>query len=709
MNNTTDLPDDSLQALHIGISAINPMAIYNASARNTMSTTQMSQKITLLRPDVALVQHGFEEDLAKGTLNVKVPEDCVVKAIIRRRQRGELSDSVLIYRELYGRQRLGVIHLPTHLSLHNRQGFSYVPTKAMKEVREGKVLKKGTILLDSPSVGPDGDEYNASLNLNLALVTHPSTAEDGIGICSDVLPRLAYHTFETIRITIDENQCAATIYPNGGVVPEVGDVVRDDNIIMVIKTIDPHMLPIQATEDSLSRIDYIEDDIHQVHGVGPAVVLECNVIRNKTLSPKASSMTYGGSTTEQLDILNSADDTFHSRIIAVWRKELATNSVTEATEELNSLLVKAKVITGQYNPGKNERIKMVYKGVPLSAYTIDITVRREVYPNFGSKGTDRSSAKGVITSILPPEVMPVDVNGRRADILMAPEATAQRTIVGKTYDHYLSDVAATTGDRIRMLFGMDRSTRKRDIYDIVSQVRDGNPTAYQHALTMLIEVYDMVNPVQAQVVKDNLHDPEFILTLLVHVCTHDAVLVVTVDTAVTYGVKNMIKRIEASAHRPAYAPVTMVVDGVTITTNSPIRIAPIAFFILEKDASEFSATNTMQLSSLGFVSIASKADKQVTPIANKNISSLSQDETTIMSGVLTAEQMAEYYDYHSNPTTHATIVENMLNAQKPSGQDKIVDRKLTPIGETSSMRMVNHILRCWGSELKYEPDQYNTK
>lgn len=705
-----DLPEVPLQSQYVGISAINRFVGHLSASRSTMLHNQFQQKIVIHNPDVSLNQTGIESQLSDSTFGKRVDEDVQVLAVHRLGNKNGVWRTCVIYREVESR-KIGHIELKDYHTLHSRLGFACKKTPTFHALKEGLMISKGTLLNDTPGV-VDGI-YTYGKNLNMCLGSFPGSAEDSFIFNEDTVKDIHYDTIEFMSIRIQPRQILLSVNGdelNPKLIPEPGDKIREDNVIAVVRNIDPVIMPAQMTPKNVKEIDYILDDIIEVQSGYEGTVVDVSVIRDYDKKEYISS-SFG-----QLDRIADEQTRYYTKILKSYRSIVNSEFVgkpfrrgetrdVECCDRTIAFMVRLSMLTEKRNLSKN-KIKLVHKGEELPPYTIELHIRKTRTPPLGSKFTDMSASKGVIGEVWPASHMPVDENGLVADVIASQTASMGRNIVGRLFGQYFDSIAENTARIIAKQLQAEFKGRRRRIRNsIKATILSQNPVAVD-VWGYVMGMYQIACPEQYASIAANMKTAEDQLEFLIDIIHYGgAILTQTVDNM--YGkAKEMVRALEGTIYAPKVGPVTYVDHrGVKVTTKNNIRIAPIYTIPLERDASESSSTDTIRLQSQLFTASVSKSDKFRSPMSSSNVALLGIDESTIITSAVSEEGMAEFIDRLNSPKTHAAMAQAILRSDNPTGEYTLVNRDDYAWGTTSANRTLTHTLAAYGSELYYEDDE----
>lgn len=368
---------------------LNPWVGNNSSPRAQMFASHLGQNLVVKGSNRKRIKTGMEYEFGKYTFSVKAEEDIsIIKTIQRYPQTIGINSinfnpqTLVIYEEL-NTNRIGIMDLKKFCSYHQHFGFEYKEKPALNSLYRGAQIPKGTILLDSPRITDDGD-YMYGVELNMAFMSHPSVSEDGIMICEDVLDKFKFKTYETRIVDWGSKRFAINLYgteDNYKPFPDIGDYVRDDGLLMVTRTYEKNLAPVEMSIYDVMKPDYISDRCTYANGKGGRVVdIRVNT-GDSSLFDNFSNMD------TQVQKYLHASRNFHLTIVEEWKrlkKERGNNLVT--TGAFHRQVVESLVYIGEEN--ETPRITREHRKAPLDNYRVEFIIEYENIPRDGFKFTD---------------------------------------------------------------------------------------------------------------------------------------------------------------------------------------------------------------------------------------------------------------------------------------------------------------------------------
>jgi hypothetical protein len=695
-----------------------------SASRNNLFLSEMQQRIVISNPDRPPNVTKFHAALPKSSLAVRQDKNATI--VFSAELYGG-SERFVLYR--YNDGKLGHVIIPTHYGVHQRLGFKLKKTR--KDFRPGTKLMQGEILADTPS--NLGGVYGFGVVLNVCLGSFADVAEDGYVISDAAVERLGYVTNESIEFSVKRDEILLPISGSDDVrktLPEVGDRLRPDNVVAVVRKLDKDIAVAQLTPKSLQEIR-MTDKAYTFKDAFDGVVTSVKVIRgskerlvtdNKHLDSVAEHyIKYYRSITQAYYSACGGIGKLYGNQSTLQDKQAFSNITAELSAYLTRIFgvldIDDKIKTNRNRFGVTSLTK---KSEKFGSYLVTITIAKNRRPDMASKFADRAGSKGVLSSkIWKAEDMPVDENGIRADLLGSGVSTLNRNNAGRLMEHYFNGIGSKAGHVVADLLGLHRgggvlgkripsSTRNR-----VNKTRAhlenlyyDNNELFNQAVDYVIDALAHYDPDSAEVVHGH-RDFEVIIDYLTEIVILNRLTTSYSATSMANKAMERIIGVEREGiHQYSPTPVTYRNPvGELITTKEAIRIAPTYMMLLERDSSEFSATDTCYLQSQNFTATTTKDDKQKESISSTNVSNLGLDEATIVGSSIPPHVMAEFKDCLGNPSTIAHVTDLILGSEDCTNI-KGIDRKEHPFGGTTSQRVVSHTMATWGLEMTFTPYDY---
>ncbi len=690
----------------LSIIGLNPWVGNDSSSRQYMFSSHIGQRLIIKSATERRVQTGMEIELAKYTFSIKMPTDGRIIKVIEKYPQTLGNDNIsfnpetyVIYEDVHTK-RIEYIDIPTYKSFHPYFGYRLVGKDAINQIYQGNVLNKGTILADSPAVSDLGG-YKYGVELNLALMSHPAGSEDGIMISTDAIKKLAFNIYETRVIEFGEFKYLLNIYgdkDNYKCFPDIGEYVRSDGLIAVMRDYDKEIAPAQMSYKDTMKIDHMFDECVYVNG-NKGKVINIKIIYNKN-----SNNTLPEGMDQNLNKYVVATRNFYKEMLDLERSIFKDRKNKFGIDKLNispafhRLLVESNAMVNDGGDRAATMINKTYRKSPMDIYRVELTIEYEITPTIGFKLTGCHGDKGVICEIREPHEMPMDKDGVRAEVVMDDGSTVSRMNIGRLYEQFMGSSCLKLQSLIKEIFGIEKN--KKYSRETIEGIIVDSPN-YSLARERLLTFYGMVLD-KMFIHFDKLTQDEM-MEHLANVIENGVYLYSPPDNQ--KDLTDVVEKIH-NEFNPTYDVVTMIDDfGKTIVTENKVRIAPVYMMLLEKIADTWSAVSSGNLQHFGVLSPTTKAEKYAYPFKNSAVRTVGETEGRLHSAYGGRMAVAEIMDRNNNPLAHRSVVWNIMNAPKPGYIENAVDRSVVEFGGAKPLQLLNHITICSGWKFKYTEEE----
>ena len=702
----------------LSVHALNFAAAHNSSNRAMMFSQHFAQRLVIEGADEKRIQTGIEREFGKYTFSVKMPENGQILKVIPRYPQGVHLDALPFNPEtiiIYENDETGQIDyfsVPYYCSYHQFFGFKYDFKQSISKLRPGAFIPKDTIFADSPAVA-ENSGYKYGINLNVAFMSVPSVSEDGIMISRDVLEKLKFRIYERRTVEFGSSQFPLNLYGTADKYkpfPEIGDYIREDGILMMLRSYENDLMPVEMSVYDAMEPDFIFDKAVYVRG-GPDITKEAGsvlgkgrVVDIKVFKNNNPNRQLPEAMSEFIGKYEKALLSFHRELVSfeeklrIDRKKKFGESKPNLSPKLHRLIVESLAITN-HNPAKfKHNLGLLYRKAPIDEYRIEFVVEYEMIPTVGFKLTDCHGGKGVICKIEEPENMPVDADGNRADLVTDSASVIARMNLGRLYEHYLNSAIVHVHKQLCQILGLAPSKEKRverSRFDMIDK------SVVEHAYQHLLHFYQHLSERQYAFYRDQITDEEK-QDHLYDVVNNGIYAFCPINTEKDS--VEMIKSIEKT-FKPTYGPVSYVGDsGQRMTTKNNVRVAPLYMMLLDKIADDWSSVSSGKLQHFGVLSPMTKSEKFMYPYRNSPVRTIGETEGRIFAGYCGREAIAEMMDRSNSPLTQRNIHYNILSAPKPGDIKFAVDRDYIPLGNSRPLQLVRHVMSAAGFLPVYEPE-----
>lgn len=689
-----------IQRRYTSIAGLDFSVANEASPRIQMFCAHNSQRLVFEGLTEKNIINGTEQEFGKFNFRTSVKENCSIREIIKQYSPKMSQDSInhnprtFIVVQSTEESKTGhfdIIVLEDFCSMHQHFGFRYKEGKDLHKVFKGGLLKKGDVLKETPSTTDNGD-YMFGRELKAVMMTHRSVAEDGIAICSDVLDKFSFMMFEERRVSWGKKTFPLNTYGNEEnykIFPDIGEWVRSDDILMSIREIDNETAIAGQNKYSTQKIDHAFDG--SIYVVGGGRVISLDVTCNNESEGRISDIE------NQIKKYHDQSMDFYKKIITLDKKLRSEFQLSyRPSPELNSLVIEAMIAT---NLNGTAKVSKLHRRDSMDDFTVKFVVEKRVVPTLGFKFTDTRGRKGVCCAILPPDQMPVDKNGVRADIIVDPLSCINRMIMGSPIESGINAVTDVVMRNIKEALGINLSSPhlKNDI-KIMSEMNDPR---FEKAWKQAVDYYKEIAPLSMypKALTATQKDKAVVLTYAVKKTLG---LYLPPENAVSFArTLNNLEKI----YQPTYEKLSYLDrHGRMVTTKDPMSISDNYMMLLEKIGDDRSAVSSVKFQVFGVPAMISKNDRYTSPTRLQATTIHGESEARPFNAMTRPSIQPEILDRNNNPKTAELCYQAVLRAENPSKIEKLVDRSKHPFGFTMPIQILNHFTLCSGYQFVYRND-----
>lgn len=690
-----------IQRIYSSIAGADFTLAHDATPRMQMFCSHSTQRLVFDGLTPKNIISGVEQELGKSNFRIDVKEDCTVYDIVHQYRETMSSDSIrnrqrthiiVQYNDRGVPGHFDVITLENYFSMHQHFGFSYKDGKDLHKVSRGARLFKGDVLKETPSTTDNGD-YMFGRELKTVMMTHRSVAEDGIAICEDVMHHFGFDMFEERRVGFGKKAIPLHLYirPDGsyGIMPEVGERVRSDDILFATREIDDEVAIAMQNKNSVREIDHIFDEATYVVGGGEVIAIDVtcnNEAENRINDMEQQLRKYYTQTTEMYKKLIQIDKKLRHEYGNAYMPSPA----------LSNLICEAYIGT---NFNGTSKVSKLYRRAVMDDFTIRFIVKKKMIPTYGFKFTDTRGRKGVCCAILPRDQMPKDKNGVSADIIVDPVACINRMIMGGPIEAGINVITDIVTRSIRDALGinLDAPSLKRDI----KIMAEGHDPRIEKAWSHALDYYKEIAPV-SMYPKALTAQQKDKATVLTYAAKRPLGLYLPPETTPNLAVTlNKLHQI----YKPDYQSVTYKdPQGNLIRSKDSMAISDVYMLLLEKIGDDRSASNSVRFQVFGVPASASKHDRFTSPVRLQNGKIHGESEARPFNGITRPSIQPEILDRNNNPKSAEICYTTHLRAENPSQIEKLIDRSIYPFGYAMPIQTLDHVTFCSGYRFVYRDD-----
>ena len=708
----------------VGIHASNSFSPHNSASRGVMMSQHLPQHLVTSGLEKPYVISGPEYRLSDHTFRTEMPVNGHVVAVINRYTqsvgrggvKGTPERTIIFMRE--DNAKLDVLHVREWTSLHQYFGFRNKITPMTNRLRDDQTsIPKGFVFADTPAVTDDGC-YCVGGNFETAFFDRRATAEDGAIVSEDALKRMEFSVFEEREFNVGSQEIPLNTYGTDEyykIFPDIGEEIRADGLVMASRPYGDRLSVAMMTPTDLreaysvfdqrrySREAIVSKELWQLIKEGKAKA-RCGVIRDiQIIRNNDQNQSIPKTMTEQMDKYADALIAYYSQITAVIRKYESDDrrrggpGYVPMTPKLQNLAVRAMVISSQGGNRFSGSINLQHNRNTLDEYNIKFVIEHVITPNKGFKLSDLNGSKSVIVSVRKKEDMPRDASGRYAEIVVASNATIDRSNWGRNFGPYFAASARDMTEWIRAQLNMTKNASEEQMMMLEDAV-------FNPVYERLLKYYQIVSPHSYRhykhVVKDMTLRRKHVLQ-----CVNDKV-------TVFMPIDNPIDNIDAVLHLEKHFPQTFgkVIDREegaepTVSEND-VRIHPVYYMVLDKIADQGSATSVGKLQHHGLLASQTRSEKHTLPYRPGPTRTMGEMEGQIfLLYAKTPHAVAEMHDLSNNPLTMRTACNVFLRHDTPTNIPKLINRDEIPYGGGRPLQFLQHFLSTQGAWIEYMPEK----
>lgn len=393
-----------------------------ASSRMLMVSSNIEQGVNLKYSELPKYFTAFENMFGKYSedayLETKTSYDVIARVEKYENLPGHMYTMILKCK------KTGDIHIIEKKrveDLAEYYGFEYDTTE-MDSYNAGDTIKEESILYKSKSFDSDMN-FRYGLNAKNLYLCLTENTEDAIIICDSLRDKLTSIEVESIKVSININDTLTNLYGKDKTFPDIGETVKD-RIISNVRRIDYSQVAHALSADNLSMI--LNNDQSYYTSNKDSKVIDINIYSN-----------YGNWDFENTQIKKYFENQCRYQ-------ETILNILSEYKDAGCTLTDEALHMHNYFKNALDSDINWTSDGKEFNNIVVEFLVTCESKVEIGSKLVGRYGDKGVVSNILPDEMMPITENGIRAEMISTGDGVIGRLNPGQLFETESNFI----GDRI---------------------------------------------------------------------------------------------------------------------------------------------------------------------------------------------------------------------------------------------------------------------
>ena len=390
----------------------------NSGSRKLMSAIHNEHHLNLKHAEIPIIQTGFENEFGENSSSFVCAESDY--EVIYKINKFSFYNNhyFLIVRDL----NTGIYDVIERvLYKHNTESYGYLYNNSyLDSLKPGSKIKKGTVIKKS-----DGyDEFNNKMNgVNLVTMylSCAQNMEDSNIISESAAKKLETNLIKSTDITINDNDILLNLYGDENrykTFPDIGEEIKGGIFCGVRRLENDNML--YTLSQSRLRDIMMSDKCILMDGIVADIDVYCN-------NPEAIG------------------DSYYNQQLYFYYTE-RVNFCKTVNELVGPLYMNGKL---SYNLQKlyatcRDTVagKQFYKDKQFNNVIMQVTVIETLPMNPGDKISDRYGGKGVISKIVPDELMPRLNNGTVVEIIKNQSTCINRENIGQLHEQSLTFIGS---------------------------------------------------------------------------------------------------------------------------------------------------------------------------------------------------------------------------------------------------------------------------
>lgn len=405
-----------------------PYNATNSGSRKIMDIVHQTHALVLSRGEVPYIATGYENRFGDCSSSIiKMDKDYQVVARIPKFSEAPNHHYYLILASAYSNE----LHLIERVAYHHiTEEYGYLINNSTLDTKSmpGSVIRSGEILSRSTGFDQYMNKTNGT-NLNVTYMSMDDNMEDSCVISEDCSKKMSAPLLKKVRRVINENDIPLNLYGDRTyykVSPDIGEDIKNGTLFAFRREDKENALYTQ----SITRLQEVmmSDEKNVLTGTVIDIDIYCNNPANLMENP--CNRQFNKYYQDKLRVCNE--------IVSVVSPFISQGY--HLTYDLQKMFVLCK----DQLSGKQFIDKKSFSNI-----VVDYTVMEYRKLDIGDKVADRYGGKGVISKILPSNMMPMLPNGQRADMIKNAHTMTGRENAGQIFEVSLNFISMNILDYCR--------------------------------------------------------------------------------------------------------------------------------------------------------------------------------------------------------------------------------------------------------------------
>ena len=411
-----DLPDYNYL---LGRTLMQPFKPSNSGSRALMYSVHSEHLMVPNHGEVPIVQAGYENEFGRNSTSyVTNDSDYVVISKINKFE-GKNDHYYLIVQDIH----TGIYDIIERISYnYNTESYGFLwDNHRIDSLKVGSKLKKGKILKTSIGFDEFGNKMNG-VNLITLYLSCDYNMEDSVIISKTASKKMETSLVKNTPITINDNDILLNLYGNETMYktfPDIGEEVKGGIFCSIRRTENENIL-YSMSQQNLRDIMLSDRNI-----LMEGTVADINVYCN---NPEALGDSY----------YNSQLFYYYNQSLRFCKEVVDVVGPLAMTSQLSYNLKKFYArCRDTIDPNKKFFKEKIFNHVIM-----EVTVIQNLPMSPGDKMSDRYGGKGVVSLVLPDELMPVLDNGKRVEVIKNQSTCINRENIGQLHEQSLTFIGS---------------------------------------------------------------------------------------------------------------------------------------------------------------------------------------------------------------------------------------------------------------------------
>lgn len=429
----------------LGRTLMQPFKPSNSGSRALMNSVHVEHLMVPNYGEVPIIQTGYETEFGRNSSSYVVNEsDYIVMNKVYKFE-GKEDHYYLIVQDTHTGE-YDIIERKSYNYNTESYGFLWNNDR-IDRLEVGSHLRQGDILKTSIGFDNYGNKMNG-VNLTTLYLSCAQNMEDSIIISESAAKKLETSLVKNTPITINDNDILLNLYGNENIYktfPDIGEEIKN-GIFCSIRRMENENILFSMSQHNLRDIMLSDRNI-----LMEGRVADINVYCNNP------------------EVLG--DSHYNAQLYYYYNQSIRfckeINDIVGPLAMTSKLSYRLKKFYGRCRD--TIAGKQFFKEKVFNHVIMEVTVIQNLPMEPGDKMADRYGGKGVVSMVLPDELMPVLETGRRVEVIKNQSTCINRENIGQLHEQSLSFIGMRIIDHFKLRY-MTYSEMAKIWYKFVSMV-----------------------------------------------------------------------------------------------------------------------------------------------------------------------------------------------------------------------------------------------